>query len=214
MSKQPGILGRKVGMTQFFDEDNKVVPCTVIEAGPCAVLQVKTEESDGYHAVQLGFDDQKEQRVTKPMKGHFAKAGAAPKKFIREIRVEDASGYSAGQTITLADTWKVGDKVDVTGTSKGKGFSGVMKRHNFRGFLRSHGVHEYFRHGGSIGTRLTPGHVAKGTKMPGHMGNEQVTVQNLTIAKVDAERNLLFVKGGIPGAKGGYVIVRSAVKAG
>ncbi len=214
MSKQPGILGRKIGMTQFFDEDNKVVPCTVIEAGPCAVLQVKTEESDGYHAVQLGFDDQKEQRVTKPMQGHFAKTGVAPKKFIREIRVEDASGYSAGQTITLGDTWKVGDKVDVTGTSKGKGFSGVMKRHNFRGFLRSHGVHEYFRHGGSVGTRLTPGHVAKGTKMPGRMGNEQVTVQNLTIAKIDTERNLLFIKGGIPGANGGYVIVRSAVKAG
>ena len=214
MSKQPGILGRKIGMTQFFDEDNRVVPCTVIEAGPCAVLQVKTEESDGYHAVQLGFDDQKEQRVTKPMQGHFAKTGVAPKKFIREIRVEDANGYSAGQTITLGDTWKVGDKVDVTGTSKGKGFSGVMKRHNFRGFLRSHGVHEYFRHGGSVGTRLTPGHVAKGTKMPGRMGNEQVTVQNLTIAKIDTERNLLFIKGGIPGANGGYVIVRSAVKAG
>ena len=214
MSKQPGILGRKIGMTQFFDEDNRVVPCTVIEAGPCAVLQGKTEESDGYHAVQLGFDDQKEQRVTKPMQGHFAKTGVAPKKFIREIRVEDANGYSAGQTITLGDTWKVGDKVDVTGTSKGKGFSGVMKRHNFRGFLRSHGVHEYFRHGGSVGTRLTPGHVAKGTKMPGRMGNEQVTVQNLTIAKIDTERNLLFIKGGIPGANGGYVIVRSAVKAG
>ncbi len=213
MNTQPGILGRKVGMTQFFDDSGNVVPCTVIEAGPCTVLQVKSADSDGYTAIQLGFEDQKESRVTKPMKGHFAKSGAAPKKHIREIRLTDSSSYSAGQQVGVSDLFKQGDRVDVTGRSKGRGFSGVMKKFNFRGFLRSHGVHEFFRHGGSIGTRLTPGMVAKGTKMPGQLGNAQVTIQNLTIARVDTDRNLLFIKGGIPGPNGGVVLVRTAVKA-
>ena len=213
MNSKPGILGRKIGMTQFFNDEGQIVPCTVVEAGPCTVLQVKTDDSDGYTAIQLGFADQKEHRINKPMKGHLAKSGAAPKKFIREIRIDDASGYTAGDNVGLTDVFKVGDKLDVTGTSKGKGFAGVMKKFNFRGFLRSHGVHEFFRHGGSIGTRLTPGMVASGTKMPGQLGNAQVTIQNLTLAKVDEERNLLFIKGGIPGPNGGYVVVRSAVKA-
>jgi len=212
MNSNPGILGRKIGMTQFFNDEGQIVPCTVVEAGPCTVLQVKTDETDGYNAVQLGFADQKEQRTNKPMKGHLAKSGATPKKFIREIRINDASGYTAGDNVALGDVFKVGDKLDVTGTSKGKGFAGVMKKFNFKGFLRSHGVHEFFRHGGSIGTRLTPGMVAKGTKMPGQLGNAQATIQNLTLAKVDEERNLLFIKGGIPGPNGGYVVVRSAVK--
>ena len=213
MNKQPGLLGKKIGMTQLFDDNGKFVPVTVVEAGPCAVLQVKTTATDGYNAIQLGFDDQKAQRVNKPDTGHFAKSGSTPKKFVREIRLDDASSYEAGGSVAVGDLFNAGDKIDVTGTSKGRGFAGVMKRHNFRGFIRTHGTHEFFRHGGSIGTRLTPGHVAKGRKMPGHMGSERVTVQNLTIVKVDGERNLLFVKGGLPGPNGGYVIVRSASKA-
>ena len=213
MNKNPGLLGKKIGMTQLFDDNGKFVPVTVVEAGPCAVLQVKTTDTDGYHAIQLGFDDQKAHRVNKPDTGHFAKSGSTPKKFVREIRLDDATKYEAGGTVAVADLFNPGDKIDVTGTSKGRGFAGVMKRHNFRGFIRTHGTHEFFRHGGSIGTRLTPGHVAKGRKMPGHMGSERVTVQNLTVVKVDGERNLLFVKGGLPGPNGGYVIVRSASKA-
>jgi len=212
MNSNPGILGRKIGMTQFFNDAGQVVPCTVVEAGPCTILQVKSTDSDGYNAIQLGFGEQKEQRINKPMKGHLAKTNSAPKKYIREIRIDDASGYTAGDNVALSDVFTVGDKVDVTGTSKGKGFAGVMKKFNFKGFLRSHGVHEFFRHGGSIGTRLTPGMVAKGKKMPGQLGNAQATIQNLTLARIDAERNLLFIKGGIPGPNGGYVVVRSAVK--
>ena len=213
MNTHPGLLGRKIGMTQFFNDDGKIMPCTVIETGPCTILQVKTAESDGYDAVQLGFDDDKVQRANKPMKGHLAKTESAPKKFIREVRVADAGAYTAGQTVNVTDLFKVGDRVDVTGTSKGKGFSGVMKRHNFSGFLRSHGTHEFFRHGGSIGTRLTPGFVAKGRKMGGQMGNQRVTVQNLLVARIDTENNLLFVRGGVPGANGGYVVVRQGAKA-
>jgi large subunit ribosomal protein L3 len=212
MNSQPGILGRKVGMTQFFADDGKVVPCTVVEAGPCTVLQIRNEETDGYNAIQLGFDTAK--AANKPMQGHLAKAEATPKQFIREIRLDagTAAGYTAGQEVNIGDLFQEGARVDVTGNSKGKGTAGVMKKYNFRGFIRSHGTHEFFRHGGSIGTRLTPGMVAKGTKMPSRMGNEQVTLQNLTIAKIDTDRNLLFIKGGIPGANGGYVVVRSAVK--
>ncbi len=210
-----GLLGRKIGMTQLFHEDGTVLPVTVVEVGPNQILQVKSSErADGYAALQLGFGTQKEHRINKPMAGHLAKSGANPKALIAEIRVSDevAGGFEAGQNIGAADVFAEGDVVDVIGTSKGRGFAGVMKRHNFAGFIRSHGTHEFFRHGGSIGTRLTPGHVMKGKKMPGHMGAEQVTVQNLDVVKVDAERNLVFLKGGVPGPKGAFVKVRKAVK--
>ena len=212
MNKQPGILGRKIGMTQFFSDEGKVVPCTVVEAGPCTVLQIRNEEVDGYSAIQLGFGDKK--AANKPMQGHLAKSESTPKYFIREIRLEAdaAAAYAAGQAVTIDGLFSEGDRVDVVGRSKGKGTAGVMKRHNFKGFIRTHGTHEFFRHGGSIGTRLTPGFVSKGTKMGGRMGNERVTVQNLTIAKIDTERNLLFIRGGLPGPNGGYIVVRSAVK--
>ncbi len=212
MNQSPGLLGRKIGMTQFFDDTGAVVPVTVVEAGPNVVLTVKSDDSDGYAAVQLGFDDQKAHRVNKPESGHFAKSGTSPKKFVREIRLSDAGAYSAGQELGVTDVFSQGDKVDVTGTSKGRGFAGVMKKYNFAGFLRTHGTHEFFRHGGSIGTRLTPGHVALGTKMPGQMGNKRVTIQSLTVARVDAEKNLLYIKGGVPGPNGGYLVVRKAVK--
>ena len=214
MNENPGLLGRKIGMTQFFDDSGVVIPVTVVEVGPNTVLQVKDDETDGYSAVQLGFDEQKAHRTNKPETGHFEKAGTTPKKLIREIRVnsETAGGYSVGQELGPADVFNEGDKVDVTGTSKGRGFAGVMKKFNFRGFLRTHGTHEFFRHGGSIGTRLTPGHVAKGRKMPGQLGNKRVTIMSLTVAKVDADNNLLYVKGGIPGPNGGYVMVRQAAK--
>ncbi|MED5370343.1 MAG: 50S ribosomal protein L3 [Myxococcota bacterium] len=213
MNKNPGILGRKIGMTQFFNEDGTVVPVTVVEAGPMVVTQIKTVDTDGYNAIQVGFASQKEGRLNKAMKGHYAKAGVAPAKLLREFRMDDVSGYTVGQEIKVGEVFEAGQKIDVTGTSKGRGFAGVMKRHNFAGFIRSHGTHEFFRHGGSIGTRLTPGHVAKGKKMPGHMGAARTTVQNLTVAKVDAEQNLLYIKGGIPGARNKLVIVKGAVKA-
>jgi large subunit ribosomal protein L3 len=210
-----GLVGRKVGMTQLFLDDGEVVPCTVVETGPCTVLQVKTDDTrDGYNAIQLGFGTQKEQRLTKAQKGHLAKTGAGAPAYVAEIRVpkETAQGFEAGQTVNTGDVFTEGDLVDVTGISKGKGFAGVMKRYNFAGFIRSHGTHEFFRHGGSIGTRLTPGHVVKGKKMPGHMGSETVTIQNLLLAKIDQERNLVFVRGSVPGPKGAFVRVRKAVK--
>lgn len=216
MNEKMGLLGRKIGMTQLYDDTGAVVPVTLIEAGPCTVLQVKTTSSkDGYNAVKLGFGERRARRATKADLGQLAAAGLEnPPAFIREIRLsaDAVARQSVGAKVSLADLFEVGARVDVTGTSKGRGFAGVMKRHNFRGFERSHGVHEYFRHGGSIGTRLTPGHVLKGKRMSGQMGNERVTVQNLEIARIDAERNLLFVRGGVPGPKGGYVIVRQAVK--
>lgn len=217
MNESMGLLGRKLGMTQFFRDDGEVLACTVIEVGPCTVLQVKTDETkDGYNALQLGYGTQKASRVTKAETGHLAKSGTeTPPSHVKEIRVsKDVAGkHEVGATVAVADVFEEGKTVDVTGQSKGRGFAGVMKRHNFAGFERSHGVHEFFRHGGSIGTRLTPGHVLKGKKMPGHMGAEQVTVQNLEVARVDAERNLLFVRGGVPGPKGAVVVVRNAVKA-
>jgi large subunit ribosomal protein L3 len=211
-----GLIGRKVGMTQFFRDDGEVVAVTLLETGPCTVLQVKTDDgSDGYNAIQLGFGTQKEHRVTKPQKGHFAKAGASVQRFVKEIRVSKtaATGFERGQALTAADVFTVGEKVDVTGTSKGRGFAGVMKRYNFRGFIRSHGTHEFFRHGGSIGTRLTPGMTLKGKKMPGHMGSARVTMQNLVVERVDQERNLVMVRGGVPGPNGGMILIRKAVKA-
>ena len=210
-----GLLGFKVGMTQIYDENGAVVPVTVVDMSNNVVHQVKTTETkDGYNAVQLAIGDKKESRTSKPLKGHFDKLGVTPKQFVRELRVSegDLGKFQTGSNLQVSDFFEAGQKVDVTGTSKGRGFAGVMKRYNFRGFIRTHGTHEYFRHGGSIGTRLTPGHVLKGKKMPGHMGAERVTVQNLTIAKVDAERNLLYIKGGVPGANRKLILVRNAVK--
>lgn len=212
-----GLIGRKLGMTQLFMEDGEIVPVTVVELGPNTVLRVKTEGArDRYNALQLGFGDKKAQRSNKPDLGRFKAAGVeGALQFTREIRVDaaTAASFEVGKQITVADVFADGGSVDVTGTSKGRGFAGVMRRHNFAGFERSHGVHEYFRHGGSIGTRLTPGMTLKGKKMGGHMGAARVTVQNLGIAKIDAERNLIYVRGGVPGPVGGLVSVRKAVKA-
>ncbi|MFT7519769.1 MAG: large subunit ribosomal protein L3 [Kiritimatiellia bacterium] len=210
-----GLIGRKVGMTQFFRDNGEVVPVTVVECGPCTVLQVKTEASaDGYNAIQIGFGVQKEQRLTKAQKGHNAKAGGGHHRYVREIRLskEKASSFTVGQVLKPSDVFTIGAMVDVTGTSKGAGMAGVMKRFNMAGFIRTHGTHEFFRHGGSIGTRLTPGHVHKGKKMPGHMGAERVNVQNQSIERVDDVKNIVMVRGGIPGANGGLVFVRGAVK--
>jgi large subunit ribosomal protein L3 len=214
-NEQPGLLGRKLGMTQIFDANDQVVPCTVIEIGENTVIRAKTADSaDGYTAVQLGFGDQKEARFTKPQLGHFAANNVKPSRWVREIRLAaaDLGKYPVGGSVGVADIFTEGQKVDVIGVSKGRGFAGVMKKYNFKGFIRSHGTHEYFRHGGSIGTRLTPGHVIKGKKMPGHMGAANVTVQNLKLVKVDAERGLVFVAGGVPGPNGGHVTIRTAVK--
>jgi large subunit ribosomal protein L3 len=202
-------------MTQFFDENNAIVPVTVIDVSGNTVTQVKTTDGDdGYSAIQVGIDTKKSSQTNKALDGHFAKAETATPQFVRELRVESSEigSYSAGQNLEIEGIFSAGEKVDVTGVSKGRGFAGVMKRHNFAGFIRSHGTHEFFRHGGSIGTRLTPGHVLKGKKMPGHMGAEQVTVQNLTVARIDTDKSLLFIRGGVPGANGGYVVVRKAVK--
>jgi large subunit ribosomal protein L3 len=212
MSKRPGLLGRKIGMTQIFDEEGDVVPVTVVATGPCSVIQVKTQDINGYSALQLGFEPRKEKHTTKGELGHFNKAGLAPKRFVREIRLETDPTQEVGSQLDVSDVFEGVKKVDVTGISKGCGFSGVMKRHNFKGFIRTHGTHEFFRHGGSIGCRLTPGRVFLGKAMPGQMGNRRVTVQNLTIAKIDAEQNLLFIKGGLPGKNGGYLVIRHAVK--
>ena len=216
MNQSMGLIGRKLGMTQLFKDDGDVIPVTVIETGPCTVTQVKTKATkDRYDAVQLAFGERKASRATKPELGHFKKAGLeAPLAHVREFRVDSAtaSGYSVGGVVQAADLFKEGGKVDVVGTSKGRGFAGVMKRHNFAGFERSHGAHEYFRHGGSIGTRLTPGMTLAGMPMGGHMGSVRVTVQNLVVAKVDTERNLVYVHGGVPGPNGAIVTVRQAVK--
>ncbi len=208
---KPGLLGRKVGMTQIFADNGDAIAVTVIEIGSNVVIQLKSADgADGYNAVQLGFDEQKPQRLTKPERGHFEKAGVAPQKFVREIRLTaaDTAKYTAGGTIGADDIFVVGDAVDVTGTSKGRGFAGVMKRYGFAGSIRTHGTHEFFRHGGSIGTRLTPGHVLKGKKMPGHMGAKRTTVQNLSVVRIDAAKGLLYITGGVPGPNGGYVVVR------
>jgi large subunit ribosomal protein L3 len=218
MSKEyTGLLGRKVGMTQVFLADrDQMVGVTVVDLSGNVVTAVKLATgADGYNAIQLGVGDKKDVRVPKALAGHFAKCNVKAKRFVRELRSSAAAASSAvaGATLSVSDTFQVGMLVDVVGTSKGRGFAGVMKRHNFRGFIRSHGTHEYFRHGGSIGTRLTPGMVLKGKKMPGHMGAARTTVQNLAVVKVDAERGLVYVKGGVPGPNGGYVVVRKAVKA-
>ncbi len=207
-----GIIGKKVGMTQIFDEKGKVIPVTVIEAGPCVVTQKKTAENDGYEAVQVGFGDQKPQRLSKPLKGHFDKGGVAPKKTLRELRLEDISELNVGDLIK-ADIFEAGEHVDVTGVSKGKGYAGVIKRWNFHRLKETHGTGPVARHGGSNGPISDPSRVFKGVKIAGHLGAETVTVQNLVVAKVDAENNLIAVKGAVPGPNGGIVTIRDSVKA-
>ncbi|MBR2578938.1 MAG: 50S ribosomal protein L3 [Clostridia bacterium] len=206
------ILGKKIGMTQIFDENGKVVPVTVVEAGPCVVSQKKTTETDGYNAVQIGFGDVRPKLVNKPMKGHFDKSDVAPKKVLRECRFEDINGYNVGDIIK-ADVFADGEKVDVVGTSKGKGYAGVIKRWNFGRLKESHGAGPVVRKGGSIGACSDPSRVFKGKKMSGHLGAERVTVQNLTVAKVDAENNLIAIKGAVPGPNGGIVMISDSVKA-
>ncbi len=206
-----GILGRKLGMTQMWDEENRVIPVTVIQAGPCHVVQLKTPERDGYSAVQIAFGETKAGRLSKPEMGHLAAAGVGPTKHLVELRVDDLTDFAVGQAI-VADIFAKGDRVDVSGVSKGKGFAGVMKRHNFKGQGASHGNHKHHRAPGSIGSCSYPGRVLKGLKMAGHMGNEQVTTMNLEIVEADLERGLLLIKGSVPGPNGGVVIVRNAVK--
>ena len=209
---QKGIIGKKIGMTQLFDENGMVVPVTVVEAGPCVVVQKKTVESDGYTAVQVGFGEVKSNKLTKPAKGHFEKAGVAPKKTLKEFRFDSIDEINVGDIIK-ADTFAAGDKVDVCGISKGKGYAGTIKRWNGHSLRATHGTGPVHRHAGSNGSTSTPSRVYKGKKLPGHLGAERVTVQNLAIVKVDAENNLIAVKGAIPGAKGGIVVLTDTVKA-
>ena len=206
-----GLVGKKLGMTQLFDANGNVVPVTVIEAGPCVVAQKKTVENDGYEAVQIGYGDLKASKVNKPMKGHFAKGDVAPKKVLREFRLEDTSALNVGDVLK-ADIFAEGETVDVRGTSKGKGYAGVVKRWNFGRLKESHGTGPVHRHGGSLGV-IDPARVFKGKKMAGHLGNERVTVQNLSVVKVDAEKNIIAVKGAVPGPKGGIVVLFDSVKA-
>ncbi len=206
-----GVLGEKLGMTQVWDDNNKVVPVTVVKAGPCVVTQVRTPENDGYSAVQIAFGAIDPRKVNKPAAGHFEKAGVTPRRHLVEIRTDDASEYVLGQELS-ADTFEVGQMVDIVGTTKGKGFAGVMKRHGFHGLRATHGVQRKHRSPGSIGGCSTPGRVFKGMKMAGRMGGERQTTLNLRIQGVDLERGLILVKGAIPGPKGGLVFVRSAVK--
>lgn len=209
---QKSIIGKKIGMTQIFDEAGKVVPVTVVEAGPCVVVQKKTVENDGYNAVQMGFGNTKVQRVNKPMQGHFAKADVACKKTLKEFRLEDCETLNVGD-IVKADTFVVGDIVDVSGTSKGKGFQGTIKRNNNSRLKETHGTGPVHRHAGSMGACSSPSRIFKGKVLPGHMGAEKVTVQNLEIVKIDVENNLIALKGAIPGPKGGIVTIADAVKA-
>ncbi|MDI6822355.1 MAG: 50S ribosomal protein L3 [Actinomycetota bacterium] len=205
-----GILGKKLGMTQIFKE-NKAVPVTVVEAGPCVVTQVKTKEKDGYSAIQIGFDEIKEKHLNAPLKGHFARAKVSPQKYLAEVTIAEGEDYKVGQVLTV-DIFSEGERIDVTGISKGKGFAGVMKRWGFKGGPASHGS-RFHRAPGSIGACADPSRVFKGKKMPGHMGNERVTVQNLEVAKVDPDQNLLLLRGSIPGAVGSLVIIKESVKA-
>lgn len=209
---QKGIIGKKIGMTQIFNEAGKVVPVTVVEAGPCVVVQKKTRDSDGYEAVQIGFGDVSQKHVNKPAKGHFAKADVAPKRTLREFRLDDISTVNVGD-ILKADVFAEGERVDVVGTSKGKGYAGTIKRFGGHMMRATHGGGPIHRHAGSLGACSTPSRVMKGKKLPGHMGAERVTVQNLTIAKIDAENNLIAIKGALPGAKGSVVLISDSVKA-
>ena len=207
-----GLIGKKIGMTQIFDENGNVIPVTVVEAGPCVITQKKTIENDGYEAVQVGFGDVKVNKLNKPMKGHFAKNDVAPKKTLKEFRLEDCSALNVGDIIK-ADAFEAGEIVDVKGTSKGHGTAGAIKRWNFSRLRESHGTGPNARHQGSRGACSSPSRVFKGRKMAGHYGHETVTVQNLTVAKVDAENNLIAIKGAVPGPKGGIVVIADAVKA-
>lgn len=207
-----GILGKKIGMTQIFGEKGAVAPVTVLQAGPCTVLDVKTEEKNSYNSIQLGFEDKKESKTIKPLQGFYKKNKVTPKKYVREIRLsqEEIKNCETGQTVTV-DIFKSGEFVDVTSTSKGRGFTGVMKRHNFAGFPASHGTHEAKRHGGSIGCAY-PQHVRKGVKMPGQCGNKRVTVQNIQVVDANPETNVLLLKGAVPGPNGNLIIIKKAVK--
>ena len=208
---EKAIIGKKIGMTQIFDEAGRVVPVTLIQAGPCTVVQKKTAEKDGYEAIQLGFENVKEKHMTKAEKGHFEKAGVAAKKHLKEFRLDDCSAYNVGDVVT-ADTFAAGDKVDVTGMTKGRGYTGAIKRWNLHKLQATHGVGPIHRQSGSMGV-IDPARIFKNKKMAGQYGNEQVTVQNLNVVKIDAEKNLIAVKGAIPGAKGGIVFIRDSVKA-
>jgi large subunit ribosomal protein L3 len=211
MANVKAILGEKLGMTQVFTEEGRAIPVTVVQAGPCVVAQIRTQDRDGYSAVQLGFGEVKESRVTKPMKGHFAKGGVAAAKHLVEVRTDDASTYEVGSHVTV-EKFAPGEHVDVIGISKGKGFAGVMKRHNFHGKPDSHGTERKHRSSGSVGAGTTPGRVFKGMKGPGHLGHDRTTILSLEVVETDAERNLLLIKGAIPGPAGAIVVIRNAVK--
>ena len=209
------MLGRKLGMTQVYSETGERIPVTVIEAGPATVVQVKTGETDGYDAIQLGYGERKPSFRSRPLAGHFKRAGIRPLRFLRESRVaaEEIGSYSPGQQLTVAELFQVGDRIDVSGTSKGRGFTGVMKRHGFSGKPASHGTHEAKRHGGSIGMHTRPGRVLKGTKMAGQHGDKRVTVQGLEVVAIKPEENLLLVRGGVPGGSRALVLISTSVKA-
>ena len=206
-----GLLGTKLGMTQLWDADNKVVPVTVIAAATNVVTQVRQPETDGYNAIQVGYGEIEARKVNRPETGHFAKAGVTPRRHVAEIRTADAATYTVGQELTV-ETFAAGEEIDVTGTSKGKGFAGTMKRHGFAGVSASHGAHRNHRKPGSIGACATPGRVFKGTRMSGRMGHDTITTQNVTVHAVDADKGLILLKGAVPGPKGGLVVLRSAAK--
>ncbi len=208
------ILGRKLGMTQVFRESGDRVPVTVLRAGPCTVVQKKTAESDGYSAVQLGFEERKEKHTSKPQMGHFSKSGGSPKRFLYEVRLseQDLAELELGQEITCAESFEAGQKVDVRGVSKGRGFAGVVKRHHYSMHSSTHGTHEFFRHGGAMSAGTYPGRILPGKKMAGHLGDARVTQLGLRIERVDAERNLVFVTGAVPGHKNGLVRIRASIK--
>ena len=208
------ILGRKLGMTQVFRESGDRVPVTVLRAGPCTVVQKKTAESDGYSAVQLGFEERKEKHTSKPQQGHFSKSGGSPKRFLYEVRLseQDLAELELGQQITCAESFEAGQKVDVRGVSKGRGFAGVVKRHNYSMHSSTHGTHEFFRHGGAMSAGTYPGRILPGKKMAGHLGDARVTQLGLRIERIDAERNLVFVSGAVPGHKNGLVRIRASIK--
>ncbi|WP_019632617.1 50S ribosomal protein L3 [Actinomadura atramentaria] len=210
-TQRKGVLGEKLGMTQVFDDEGRVVPVTVVQAGPCVVTQIRTQDRDGYAAVQIGYGQIDPRKVNKPSKGHFEKAGVTPRRYLAELRLDDTTEYELGQEIT-AGVFETGQRIDVTGTSKGKGTAGVMKRHGFKGLGASHGTQRKHRSPGSIGGCATPGRVFKGLRMAGRHGNARTTVQNLTIHAIDAEKGLLLIKGAVPGPNGGVVLVRDAVK--
>ena len=206
------IIGEKLGMTQIFDDENRAIPVTVIKAGPVHVTQIKRPETDGYGAIQIAYREMTANKANRAQVGHFAKAGVAPHRHVVELRVDDPDAYELGQEITIADVLEVGQRADATGISKGKGFAGVMKRHGFKGQGASHGVHKVHRAPGAIGACATPARVFKGKRMPGRMGGDQTTVLNLDVVQIDAGRNVLLLKGAVPGPKGAVVVVREAVK--